>query len=239
MRITCGTIWWDFDGTLISRPAMWAEAASRIVRKVIPGRSCPDASLLRALDEGMPWHRRDRAHPELTTPQDWWRCVFRRYVEIFEELGLAEATRPEALDEIRRDILMAQRYSIYPDVEAVLNRLSDAGWRHVMVSNHVPELPELVERLGLARHFGAIVTSGLVGYEKPHLRMFEVARTHTFAGKPVWMIGDNLVSDCLSVEALGVRAILVRASAEPAYERQAADLWGAVRLIERDSTRDG
>jgi len=114
-----------------------------------------------------------RAHPELTTPEEWWQCVFRRYVDVFSDLGLREATTPQALDTIRHDILMPQRYSVYPDVDAVLNRLSGAGWRHVVVSNHVPELPELVEGLGLARHFAAIVTSGTVGYEKPHPRMFE------------------------------------------------------------------
>ena len=235
--MTRGTIWWDFDGTLISRPSMWTEAASRIVRSVAPQQECPDGSLLRALDHGMPWHRPDGAHPELTTPEEWWQCVFRRYVEVFSELGLREATTPQALDAIRRDILMPQRYSVYPDVDAVLNRLSDTGWRHVVVSNHVPELPELVEGLGLARHFAAIATSGTVGYEKPHPRMFDAARAHTIPGKPVWMIGDNLVSDCLSVTPLGVTAILVRVAAEPPYERQAEDLWGALRLISRDPGR--
>jgi putative hydrolase of the HAD superfamily len=232
--MTRGTIWWDFDGTLISRPSMWAEAASRLVRSVAPERECPDASLLRALDDGMPWHRSDRSHPELTTPDQWWQCVFRRYVEVFGELGLPEATTPKALDAIRQDILMPQRYSVYPDVEAVLTELAAAGWRQVMVSNHVPELPELVEGLGLARHFAAIVTSGIVGYEKPHPRMFEVARTHTIPGRPVWMIGDNLVADCLSVTPLGVRAILVRVPADPPYERQAEDLREALRLISAD-----
>jgi len=229
--MTRGTIWWDFDGTLISRPSMWAEAASRIVRRLSPERECPDASLLRALDEGMPWHRPDHAHPELTTPGQWWQCVFRRYVEVLRELGLSEATTPEALDAIRRDILTPQRYSVYEDVEGVLSRLGDGGWRQVIVSNHVPELPQLVEGLGLARHFAAIVTSGIVGYEKPHPRMFEVASTHTTPGKPVWMIGDNLVADCLSVAPLGVRAILVRVRADPPYERQAHDLWEALRLV--------
>jgi putative hydrolase of the HAD superfamily len=191
--------------------------------------------LLRALDAGMPWHRPDRAHPELATPEQWWQCVFRRYVDVFQALGLPEATTVEALDAIRRDILTPQRYSVYADVEAVLSRLAETGWRQVMVSNHVPELSELVEGLGLARHFAAIVTSGIVGYEKPHPRMFEVARTHTIPGKPVWMIGDNLVADCLSVTPLGVQAILVRVRAEPPYERQAADLWEAFRLISMDA----
>ena len=74
----------------------------------------------------------------------------------------------------------------------------------MIVSNHIPELPQLVEGLALARHFAAVVTSGIVGYEKPHEQMFEAARAHTIPGKPVWMIGDNLVSDCLAVTRLGV-----------------------------------
>jgi putative hydrolase of the HAD superfamily len=234
--MTRGTIWWDFDGTLTSRPFMWAEAASRIVRTVAPERECPDASLVRALDEGMPWHRPDRAHPELTTAEEWWQCVFRRYVEVFRELGLPEATTTKALDAIRRDILTSHRYSVHAEVDAVLSRLGELGWRQVMVSNHVPELSELVEGLGLARHFAAIVTSGIVGYEKPHPRMFEVARTHTIPDKPVWMIGDNLVVDCLSVASFGVQAILVRVRADPPYERQAEDLWGALRLVSPDAT---
>ena len=51
------------------------------------------------------------------------------------------------------------------------------------------------------------------------------------------MIGDNLVSDCLPVTPLGVTTILVLVGAEPPYERQADDLWGALRLISRDSGR--
>ena len=143
-----GTIWWDFDGTLITRPAMWAEAASSVVRSVAPNRDCPDASLRQAMDHGMPWHRPDGAHPELATPDQWWQCVFRRYVEVFQELGLPEAKTPDALDAIRRDILTPQRYRVFDDVETVLSRLRGAGWTHVIVSNHVPELPDIIEGLG-------------------------------------------------------------------------------------------
>jgi predicted HAD superfamily phosphohydrolase YqeG len=69
--------------------------------------------------------------------------------------------------------------------------------------------------------------------------MFEVAKTYTIPGKPVWMIGDNLASDCLSVTSFGAQAILVRCSADSPYERQAEDLWGALRLVDCRSTRGG
>ena len=29
-----GTIWWDFDGTLVSRPMMWSEAGHRLLEKL-------------------------------------------------------------------------------------------------------------------------------------------------------------------------------------------------------------
>src|SRR5258705_36670 len=31
-----GTIWWDFDGTLASRPRMWSEAGIRFLRHTFP-----------------------------------------------------------------------------------------------------------------------------------------------------------------------------------------------------------
>lgn len=42
---------------------------------------------------------------------------------------------------------------VYDDTEQALAELSDHGWRHVIVSNHMPELPRLVTDLGLADHF--------------------------------------------------------------------------------------
>jgi FMN phosphatase YigB (HAD superfamily) len=83
----------------------------------------------------------------------------------------------------------------------------------------------------IARHFAAVVKSGIVGNEKPHPRMFETARTHSHLGRPVWMIGDNLTSDCLSVAPFDVKAILVRTRADPAYEREGEDLYSVFRFI--------
>jgi len=73
-------------------------------------------------------------------------------------------------------------------------------------------------------------TSGLVGYEKPHTQMFQAALRCAIPGAPIWMIGDNPECDCHPVGAFGANAILVRA-ARPAFERHAADLWQAARLI--------
>ncbi|WP_373294972.1 HAD-IA family hydrolase [Streptomyces fuscichromogenes] len=67
--------------------------------------------------------------------------------------------------------------------------------RHVIVSNHVPELDILLQCLGLHRHFLAVVNSPLVGWEKPHRRIFETALERVGRPEHVWMVGDNPVAD--------------------------------------------
>lgn len=75
----------------------------------------------------------------------------------------------------------------------------------------MPELDGLLHDLGLDGYFTAVVNSSLVGWEKPHRRIFEVALER--AGRPerVWMVGDNPVADVAGARAVGIPGILVRA----------------------------
>jgi putative hydrolase of the HAD superfamily len=225
-----GTIWWDFDGTLVARPLMWSEAGHRFLSRVVPQHQVTRARLGEALRTGFPWQRPDGGHPELATPELWWAAVYRRYAETFRRLGCPIADGDDALSDIRQDILDARRYSLFEDVVPVLDRLSLAGWRQVIVSNHIPELTEIVDTLGIGTLIHAVLSSGVVGYEKPHARMFEAAVECTAPGAPIWMVGENVDADCLPASAFGAKAILVRTVA--AFERRADDLWAALGVIE-------
>ena len=110
-----------------------------------------------------------------------------------------------------------------PTVSQLLN-----GW-----NGDVPSGDDLgtLESLGLTRHFAAIVSSGVVGYEKPHRRLFDEALRHVRPGEEVWMIGDNREADCRPVCALGMKAVLVRGAASDLFEVEAADLVGALDRI--------
>ena len=101
----------------------------------------------------------------------------------------------------------------------------------MIVSNHIPELTDLVQGLDLARHFEAIVSSGVVGYEKPHRRLFEAALRHVRPGETVWMIGDNPDADCRPVCQLGMNAVLVRGLRTGRFEREAPGLLEALELF--------
>jgi putative hydrolase of the HAD superfamily len=227
-----GTLWWDFDGTLVSRPVMWSEVAIRLLDRYSPGHAVTREVMDAQVSQGMPWHRADHAHPELSSPALWWETVSRRYVGIFETLGLPAVATATAFAELRGDILNAGRYVVFDDVVPALRRAAAGGWRSLIVSNHVPELESLVRDLGLTQLFESIVCSGLVGYEKPHPLLFEEALRRTGADRPIWMIGDNASADCAPVCAMGYNAVLVRSTAIGRFERRADDLHGALDLIE-------
>ncbi|HWI17005.1 MAG TPA: HAD-IA family hydrolase [Vicinamibacterales bacterium] len=225
-----GTIWWDFDGTLVSRPSMWSVAARRLIERA--SIACADlpGPLLSVLNNDMPWHRPSRAQPELSTPELWWTRVFATYADGWSRCGWSHLATPAAFDALRSEILDARAYSLFEDVVPVLTALSAERWRHVIVSNHVPELDDIVAGLGIRALFADVITSGLVGYEKPHAQMFEAAVRCAIPGAPIWMVGDNPECDCHPVGAFGANAILIRSPA-PAFERHAANLWQAARLI--------
>jgi putative hydrolase of the HAD superfamily len=231
MGASTGVVWWDFDGTLVSRPMMWAEVALRLLERHAPRHQVSFETMADLVSEGMPWHRADCAHPELSTSGAWWDAVNQRYHAIFAALGYPSAATAQALDALRDDILDTGRYMLFDDVVPALERSRAAGRRNMIVSNHIPELPALVEGLGLTRHFDAIVSSGVVGYEKPHRRLFEAALRHVQPGETVWMIGDNPDADCRPVCELGMNAVLVRGAGGGLFEREAVGLMEALDLF--------
>lgn len=58
----------------------------------------------------------------------------------------------------------------------MLSELRKRGWRHVVLSNDVPELGAIMTHLGLDGLIEATVNSAQTGYEKPHPEAFALAR---------------------------------------------------------------
>ena len=85
----------------------------------------------------------------------------------------------------------AHGWALFDDVIEVLTGLREAGWRHAILSNHVPELPALAAGLGVAKLMDTIHTSASTGFEKPHPRAFELALQAAGHPDAVWMVGDN------------------------------------------------
>jgi HAD superfamily hydrolase (TIGR01549 family) len=223
-----GTIFWDFDGTLVSRPRMWSGACMEALDELAPGHTVEIEALRRGLSSGFPWNEPDRSYAHLAEPDDWWAYVAGQFQVVLRGLGVQESLS-SITERIRQTIVDASRYRVYDDVVETLSALKAEGWRHIIVSNHIPELTQLVARLGLSELFSDVVCSARVGYEKPNAEIFRHALRKAAPERPVWMVGDNVKADCQPAADLGIHAILVRTSCQ--FAPYAPDLRAAADLI--------
>jgi FMN phosphatase YigB (HAD superfamily) len=71
-------------------------------------------------------------------------------------------------------------------------------------------LEGLFARLGILRHFDAVLDSGKLGVEKPDPRIFEaaLARFGTAASRALHL-GDTYATDVVGARAAGLRAALI------------------------------
>ena len=229
-------ILWDFDGTLVSRPSMWSEAVLASLDEAVPDHRLTRGMISEHLQTGFPWHDPMVPHPELNDPDVWWAKVCEVCTPIFRGLDCDDGACKTLNEAIRRDILDPNRYNIFEDVVPNLEALSSADWRHVILSNHVPELQELVSGLELMDHFDLVLTSGLTGYEKPHPEAFRIAKQIVGNARTVVMVGDNPVADVAGAERAGIPGYLVRTESVD-VRRQAADLFELQKLLEPRNLR--
>jgi FMN phosphatase YigB (HAD superfamily) len=225
-------IFWDFDGTLAERPGLWGACLAEVLDEEQPDHGIELDQLRAHLRDGFPWHDPETAHPELNDPEAWWERVETLLARAYAGCGLEAARAAELAGLVRnRYCDPARGWSVFDDVQPVLERLKARGWTHVILSNHIPELAQLVNGLGLSGLLDRVLTSAATGYEKPNPRAFENALHECGDPQERWMIGDNPEADVAGAEAAGIRAILVRRT-DAEVERVAADLYAVKRIID-------
>lgn len=202
-------ILWDFDGTLAERPGTWRSCLLEVLDEHEPGHRVTADDVRPFLQDGFPWHSPDRPHPELNSAGAWWKHVSALLARAYEGIGFSPM-RAQVLSQFAAAAYPDPRaWRLFEDTVPALRLLKAAGWRHVVLSNHVPELPAIIACLGIAELLDASITSAATGFEKPHPEAFAIGRRA--AGDPdiLWMVGDNPHADVAGAEASGIPAILV------------------------------
>jgi putative hydrolase of the HAD superfamily len=218
---------WDFDGTLAHRRGEtgWSTLLAEVLEAEEPGHAHSADSFRPHLRNGFPWHRPEVAHPELCEPEAWWAHVRPLLARAYEAAGYqASRARELAVAAQRLYVDPEVGWTLFDDTVPALRRLGEEGWTHAILSNHVPELRQIVAGLGLDRLVAAVSCSAETGYEKPHPRAF-ASLLETLRPAEVWMVGDNVVADVLGAEELGIPAVLVRRP-DPRARRYADSLAG-------------
>ncbi|MCT9935090.1 HAD-IA family hydrolase [Planotetraspora sp. A-T 1434] len=231
---------WDFDGTLAERPGLWSGCLLEIVRAENPDDPIRREDIAALMRTGFPWHTPEQGHPELCDPDAWWDKITGLLGGVLRRLGYPDESARMMAPQVRERYLdEGVGWRLYPGVHESLRRIADAGIPQVILSNHAPELADLVERLGLAPYFQAIITSALTGYEKPHEFAYKAARAALPDGAALWMVGDSVEADVLGPARHGIQTVLLwRKQGLPpeGVERYATDLSVAADLILGDST---
>jgi putative hydrolase of the HAD superfamily len=227
---------WDFDGTLAHRRGEtgWSILLAETLDAEEPGHGHTAETFRPLLREGFPWHNPEVAHPELCDPEAWWASVRPQLGRAYEAAGYPPDRSLELADAARRLYVDPNvGWELFEDTHPTLARLTQDGWTHAILSNHVPELRQIVEALGLGEVVALISCSAETGYEKPHAQAY-ASVLETLRPAEVWMVGDNVVADVLGAEELGIPAVLVRRP-DPRAVRYADSLAGVPAFLEQQA----
>ena len=140
--------------------------------------------------------------------------VMMRECEFIREVGIKEHVEQIAWELLQSGhyLFAANSATLYDDVVPTLQRLRGAGFKLAIVSNWDTPLDPLIERLGIAEYFDAIVAShdGRVRSEKPdsHIFNYALAAVGVSAEEAVH-VGDTYGADIVGAEDVGIRPILL------------------------------
>lgn len=208
MRKKC--LIWDFGNTLGHRENGMSGALLEAVQEVDPTSELTLETVRPFFPRGLPWDRPDEPHLHLKTAQQFWDSLDSVFERAFAEMGFDPDPAQRMAHSMRRIFPNPQRFRLFDDTLPALQALSQRGWTHIILSNHVPELPQIVSALGLDAYISEVFTSATIGYEKPHPEAFCCVLKKTGPAWDFWMIGDSLKADIEGAEAEGIPGVLVR-----------------------------
>lgn len=202
------TIIWDFDGTLGYREGNWEQAIVELIQEDGSGERIDVNKISKGLQEGFPWHKSETFYPELRDPSKWWASVQPVFRRIFLDLGFSEKEAGELGDKVPRQYTRLDKWHLYEEAKDSL--LSLSAFDQYLVSNHIPELPLILEQLGIKQFFEEVIVSSLVGYNKPNPRIVSESISGYQGRNSLYVVGDRYESDILFAQKINAEGILVR-----------------------------
>lgn len=103
-----------------------------------------------------------------------------------------------------------KRWRPYNDALPSLQRLQAKGVRLAVISNWDSRLISLLDALGLAHYFEAVISSADVGLHKPDPRIFKLTcDLLDIAPSEAVHVGDHYYADVVGASSAGIRPILI------------------------------
>lgn len=220
---------WDFDWTLAYRDGMWSQSLYDLLLEA--GFDSVNYDAVRPyMSGGFPWNEPEKTHEEFFGGTPWWEHMTAHFAGIALHFTADEAAAAKVAQGMRGKYLDITKWRLFEDTLPALQKTLSLGYKNIIVSNHVPELPELVCALGLSEYFTAVYSSAALGVEKPNPWAFRMA-LRGFEEPDAIMIGDNIRADVQGALRAGLDAILVRKENVAGYQKYSPDLQGIFKFL--------
>jgi putative hydrolase of the HAD superfamily len=225
-------LFWDFHGTLAYNDWMFSKALYKVLINNDTYTEITLDDFKKKPMMGFPWQDHEKEYLHLTQSSAWWKNSETIFIECYKSLGLEREKAIKYAKDVREELIKVDEFILYEDTIETLTYFKDKGYENIILSNHIPELPEIVEVLGLAPYLSDCISSANVGYEKPNPKIYQYAlQKYKKYPEKIWMIGDSVHADVIGAESVGIKGVLVRSKRADSIKYYSDDLRGLKKII--------
>jgi HAD superfamily hydrolase (TIGR01509 family) len=161
----------------------------------------------RKLDEVL-WPQIREGRVPRSSNHVYWEHYLCALMELLEVPVDARAVALECVIAAFRDIHTWSK--VLPDTVPTLSRLKSEGYYLAVISNSDGSVEGELQRAGLTDYLEFVIDSSVVGVEKPHPEIFEIAleRSGFKPGEAIY-VGDTYPTDIGGAELAGLRGVLI------------------------------
>ncbi|HUY15612.1 MAG TPA: HAD-IA family hydrolase [Terriglobia bacterium] len=161
----------------------------------------------RSLDEWL-WPQIRSGNIPAGVDSFYWIDFLTRLVE---RLKVPQQERARVAEQLGEDYKKIEVWTrVFPGTAEYLARLKDHGYYLAVISNSMGRMEELMNDVGLAKHLSFVFDSAIVGVEKPHPHIFQMAleKSGMSAAESVF-VGDVYSTDIGGARGAGIEGVLI------------------------------
>ena len=227
-------IFWDFDGTLAKAPFLWSGSIKDALDVILSDSQITLEEVRNYTKAGFTWDSPEKDYSELIGDL-WWEYMLQYFNNIYLKLGLHRDLAKEASLLAADNVRDVKRYQLYEDTITTLEASKASGYKNYLLSNHIPELKDIANSLGIASCFEGFIISSLVGYDKPRTEIFEYAKKLADYPEICYMVGDNPHADIEGGKAVNMTTILVHKAVASVADYTCEELSDVIGVITRSN----
>jgi HAD superfamily hydrolase (TIGR01549 family) len=130
---------------------------------------------------------------------------------LMEQVGVPESERPRLIQMMIEGFRNIRTWSVVmPETPGYLASLKERGYFLGVISNSVGTIEDQLRHEGLRDYFQAVFDSAIVGVEKPHPEIFEMALASAkVSADEAVFVGDTNATDVGGAQLAGLYGVLI------------------------------